>query len=79
LRYIIAVEKIPENSITTATIAAWWSIARPITAHGVHVLCDAGRIPGAVNWSGRWFVPADAVDPRKKRGWPKGKKRKMFL
>ena len=69
--------KLPTNPANTAEIAAKWTDdGRPICRNNVQNLCAHNRVAGAVFWGDRWVLPADAVDPRGVRGWPKGKKRK---
>lgn len=47
-----------------------------ISIRRVQVLCSEGRIKGARKHSGVWLIPANAQDPRKPEGYPKGKTRK---
>lgn len=47
----------------------------PISRMRVHQLYAEKRIPGAYIKGGVLFIPKNARDPRKPRGWPLGKKR----
>ena len=52
--------------LSTAEIAEKWGLSR----RRVSVYCKEGRIPGAIQKSKMWLVPADAkkpIDPRKVR------------
>ncbi|MDO4521672.1 MAG: helix-turn-helix domain-containing protein [Eubacteriales bacterium] len=52
--------------LSTAEIAEKWGLSR----RRVSVYCKEGRIPGAIQKSTMWLVPADAkkpIDPRKAR------------
>jgi hypothetical protein len=54
---------------------AWGARLRPpISARRVRVLCEEGRVEGAVRHGGQfralWLIPKDAPDPRLPTGRP---------
>ncbi len=51
------------NYLSTSEVAEKWDISR----RRVTVLCDEGRVKGAIRKSGVWLIPSRAKKPEDKR------------